>query len=561
VSAGPDWETSDSELVGQAAGGGAAADRADAFQAIYMRHYAAVLQRSRLLLRDRQQAEDLCHDAFVAAFADLRAGRAPAQPERLRAWLCGIAANRANRYRRGANPAGRRYGLEMLVADQDLVDGIPADDDPRSAELGRHAHVERLLAVVAATFSERQRRIYELSVGEGLAGADLAARLGVSPAQASRLANETRTLALEGFGALVLARDGSRFCATLAGILEQGAWDGENFTGALRQRIISHFGTCPTCDRCAICTGQRKRLSGAYAPALVPALYAVALRQRALSAIGLAASPTDADQDDGQRPTPPRRGRRVLLPLAAIILLLAGATTALVLLLSGGGGQPAPGGVSSRTLKMGFHLTSTLLSDPLAPASGGPEVTATIDSALRPARALPGTVVHVAIHSVLDEPYVDFTAGGHTVCLAANQHDHWGTGYRWDNNPGAPTVSGQTGIHHGNSYFVLLYPVPPAAPDSLPVTAPARLPASIKVISSSNRDTGCGTLTSNVADVTFTVPRTGRLSHGTFLVSALGEPKITHVESITNTGHIIVRNPGSVGAMATGTLSVLTIGR
>jgi RNA polymerase sigma factor (sigma-70 family) len=559
VSAGPDWESSDSELVGRATGGGAAAD--DAFQAIYMRHYPAVLRKSRVILRDQHQAEDLSHDAFVAAFADLRAGRAPAQPERLGAWLCGIAANRANRYRRGASPAGRRYGLEVLVVDQDLVDGIADDDDPRSAELGRHAHVERLLAIVAATFSERQRRIYELSVGEGLAGADLAARLGVSPAQASRLANETRTLALEGFGALVLARDGSRFCAALAGILEQGAWDGENFTGALRQRIINHFGTCRTCDKCAICTGQRKRLTGAYAPALIPALFAVALRQRAVDAIGLAASVTDADHDDNQRPMPPGRGRRVLLALAAVILLLAGATTVLFLLLSGGGGSPAPGGVSSRALKMSFHLTSTLLADPLAPASGGPEVTATINSVLRPARALPGTVVHVTVHSELDEPYVDFTAGGNTVCLSANQRDHWGTGYRWDNNAGAPTVSSQTGIHHGSSYFVLLYPVPPAAQDSLPATAPARLPGTIKVISSSNRDTGCGTLTSSVAEVTFTVPRTGRLSHGTFLVAAVGEPKITHVESITNAGHIIARNPGSVGAAATGALPVLTIGR
>jgi len=560
MNAGPDWQTPDSELVSRATGGGTAADRADAFQAIYMSHYPAVLQRSRRILRDHHQAEDLTHDAFVTAFADLRGGRPPTQPDHLRAWLCGIAANRANRYRRGASPAGRRYGLEVLVTEQDLVDKMPADDDPRSAELARHAHVERLLAIVAATFSERQRRIYELSVGEGLMGADLAARLGVSPPQASRLANEIKTLALEGFGALVLARDGRRFCLALANILERGAWNGENFTDGLRQRIIAHFGTCRTCDNCTTCADQRKRLTGAYAPALIPILFAAPLRQRALNAIRLVSTETDDDQDDDQQPRPSRRRRHALLALAAALLISVGAAAALVPLLLRSDRSAATGGVSSRTFKMSFHLTSTLLSDPVAPTVGGPEVTSTIDSTLRPARALPGTVVHITIHVELDEPYVDFTTGGRTVCLSANQRNNWGATYRWDNVFGTPGQSSQPGIRHGVSDFALLYAVPPAAPDSLPDTAPARLPESIKIVSSANRDTGCGTLTSQVAEVTFTVPRTGRLSHGTFLVSALGEPRITHVDSIYKAGHIIARTPGSVGATATGALPILTIG-
>src|SRR5262245_27893924 len=88
------------------------ADRDAAFTAIYMRHLAAVSALCAGLLADRAASEDAVAETFVTAWADLTAGKPPANPERLRAWLQGIARHRCMKELRQRDHSGPMPALE-----------------------------------------------------------------------------------------------------------------------------------------------------------------------------------------------------------------------------------------------------------------------------------------------------------------------------------------------------------------------------------------------------------------------------------------------------------------
>lgn len=88
-----------------------------------------------------------------------------------------------------------------------------------------------------AGLNPREREVLELSVCQGLDGADLAAALGGSANHAHALVSRARQqLEL----ALIVARAGRRDCATLDGLLT--GWDGV-LTALWRKRIAR--GTLP----------------------------------------------------------------------------------------------------------------------------------------------------------------------------------------------------------------------------------------------------------------------------------------------------------------------------
>src|SRR5215469_6723814 len=110
----------DAALVGRAGRGDEAA-----LTRLYERHAAAVLAYLRHLTGDREEAEELLQDTFVAAW---RAGAGFAGRASARAWLCGIARRRARdgrRRRRPPAPAG-----EALA-------GLPAAGDGEAVVLAR----------------------------------------------------------------------------------------------------------------------------------------------------------------------------------------------------------------------------------------------------------------------------------------------------------------------------------------------------------------------------------------------------------------------------------------
>lgn len=266
-------DLSDAELVERVVHPGVPSYREAAFSAIYQRHAPAVLALcGGLIWDDFDSAQAAAQDAMIAAYRDLAVGRPPREPGKLRAWLLGIARNRCRE-------EFRRRGR---------VDALPDDleeDDWEAASRRRRGEVDRILGIVAASFTPPQQRIYELSMRQGLRGQALAAALGITEDKANDNTLQNISRLEQGFGAYILAREGRPFCPVLAGILDYSARDGQAFTRVLRLRILKHLDTCPTCGNCETCRVAKKKLVRPYAPALLPVLAGFRVRERVMSAV------------------------------------------------------------------------------------------------------------------------------------------------------------------------------------------------------------------------------------------------------------------------------------
>src|SRR5271170_3170283 len=99
---------SDSTLVGQSLSG-----NREAFGAIVARYQSLVCSLAFSATGSLSQSEDLAQETFVAAWEKLSELR---EPEKLRAWLCGIARNLINNSLRksGREPSHRAESLEEI---------------------------------------------------------------------------------------------------------------------------------------------------------------------------------------------------------------------------------------------------------------------------------------------------------------------------------------------------------------------------------------------------------------------------------------------------------------
>jgi RNA polymerase sigma factor (sigma-70 family) len=150
----------DAQLVRAARAG----DRA-AFAALYDRYGDRLHDFCYSILRDRDDAADAMHDAFLIAADELGRLR---QPARARAWLYAIARHEALRR---APPGGR-----LVPADAVDVASLPEDGPDR----GPGAQERRDLVVTAtAGLSARDRALLDLHLRHGLEGEELASAAGV----------------------------------------------------------------------------------------------------------------------------------------------------------------------------------------------------------------------------------------------------------------------------------------------------------------------------------------------------------------------------------------------
>ena len=100
--------------------------REAAFEIIYRRHARGVLALcGGLIWDDFDTARTIAQDALVVAYQYMTEGRPPDQPERLRAWLNGIARNRSGR-NSAAGP-----GSGPSLATWPMTTGRPRADDAR----------------------------------------------------------------------------------------------------------------------------------------------------------------------------------------------------------------------------------------------------------------------------------------------------------------------------------------------------------------------------------------------------------------------------------------------
>ncbi|MEV0298582.1 hypothetical protein [Nocardia sp. NPDC050710] len=287
-------------------------EREAALGEIFQRYHKVMSTVCAYNLDDLDRVKDVVQIAVEAATRELIRGDNPAEPEKLRAWLCGIVRNRCHEDRRSRANEGP-LPLKTLTADDDEADRLRRTDE-----------VNRMLDIVATTFTRHQRRIYQFNIRQELHGKTLATALSTSTKNAYKWAYENKIRVDEGFGALILAKHGRSHCVQLARILDQAGWDGENgenddnFTRILRQRILRHLGTCRKCDNCGTCDGQRARLKMRYSPVLIPILVAPELNEKIPEIIRRI-----LDEEDERD----RTGKHDGMNLAAAGTVLVGATT------------------------------------------------------------------------------------------------------------------------------------------------------------------------------------------------------------------------------------------
>jgi len=227
-----------------------AGDRA-AFAEIYNQFAEPVLGLCLVLLRDRDDAADAMHDAFILAAQRIDQLR---DPERLRTWLFAIARHVC--FRRIAQR--RRTTPVATVPDIDLT-----DDDPTDALAATEA--AELVWAAASGLNARDRAVLYLNTSQGLDGEMLTAALGVQHANPHSLISRARRQLDRAIGVLLVARSGRRDCASLDGILED--WNG-TLSPLLRKRVGRHI------DDCEICRSTRVRAIAASTIGTIAALAA-----------------------------------------------------------------------------------------------------------------------------------------------------------------------------------------------------------------------------------------------------------------------------------------------
>jgi RNA polymerase sigma-70 factor (ECF subfamily) len=124
---------------------------------LYDRHAAMALATALRVVRDRQEAEDVVHDAFVAVWRKI--DRFDTERGSLRAWLMTVVRNRAiDRVR------ARRNAMDVEEADE--LSLLRTGPNPTwEATLSRTSAADLQLAM--ATLPTEQRRAIELAYFEG----------------------------------------------------------------------------------------------------------------------------------------------------------------------------------------------------------------------------------------------------------------------------------------------------------------------------------------------------------------------------------------------------------
>jgi RNA polymerase sigma-70 factor (ECF subfamily) len=158
----------DVELLRRIAGGdvGAVAE-------LYDRHAGMLLALALRILRDRAEAEDVVHDAFV--LVGERAGQYVPERGAVGAWLVTLARNLSidrtrRRERRGT------IARDVLAHDPEArAAATPADPESQVARAAERERVRRALAKLP----DVQRATLEIAFFEGLTYAEIAEREGV----------------------------------------------------------------------------------------------------------------------------------------------------------------------------------------------------------------------------------------------------------------------------------------------------------------------------------------------------------------------------------------------
>jgi RNA polymerase sigma factor (sigma-70 family) len=419
--------TTDAQLVSSYLAG----DRS-ALAAIYDRYAPGLYDTARAMLSNTHDASDMVQDVFCLAAERLGQLR---DPDRLKPWLYAVLRNEV--YKRTKR---RRRATPTDFQSENTPD-VPASYDPQApGESVAYEELASLVRAASAGLDERDRLVLELSLRQGLSGADLAAALGVTSDQSYSLVHRMRDRVEKSLGALTLARAGRRDCPDLDLLLS--GWNGE-FTVLVRKRVNRHLENCSTCDE------NRRKLAPLALFGAAPAFALPSgLRDRVLASA--ARLPTSGSTATTARTTwrpdgfpVSRRGLSLWFAGgAATLLVVGGVVTGLVA--SGGGldedrspsattaplvSETAP--IDSTTSPLDSLATLTTIESPPVqpPSSVGAPAAVTSTPTIVTAPEAPSTTVVREITTTTKPPVVairalvvssttlDFGSAGTTVTL------------------------------------------------------------------------------------------------------------------------------------------------
>lgn len=333
----------DAELAGRANDGDQAA-----WAEIYDTYADRLHDYCHSIVRDRHEAADVLHDAFVTAATKIGQLR---DRGRLRPWLYAIC-------RTTALAAIRKRTREAPAEVAELTPPVLDHDDYADAEL------RQLVSDAAGGLEARDRAVLMLHLRHGLEGSELGEALGVSAHHATVMLSRVRGNVERSLAALLVGRTGRGECPELDGLL--GAWDG-TLSPLIRKRVARHI------DRCEVCGDRRKRMVSPLALLSSMPLIPVPpqLRERILDDVALASA---ARAHGGG----PARDRKVLAAAAGVAGLLVAGGLVIGLQKSSVTASEALGGTSATT-------TGTTTAATSAPATS----TSTPTTAMQPVSPAP----------------------------------------------------------------------------------------------------------------------------------------------------------------------------
>jgi RNA polymerase sigma-70 factor (ECF subfamily) len=160
----------DADLASRIAAGDAAA-----LGELYDRHAAGALATAMRVVGDREEAEDVVHDAFIVVWRKI--GLFDATRGSLRAWLMTMVRNRAiDRVR------ARRPRMDLDVADE--LSLLRTGPNPTWESVLRRTSAAEVGAAIGR-LNDEQRRAVELAYFEGYTYREVAEATGVPPGTAS----------------------------------------------------------------------------------------------------------------------------------------------------------------------------------------------------------------------------------------------------------------------------------------------------------------------------------------------------------------------------------------
>ncbi len=225
--------TVDSQLVTAYLSG----DR-NALASMYDLYAPGLYDTAAAMLSDRHDAADMVQDVFCIAAERLNQLR---DPDRLKPWLYAVLRNEV--YRRTKK---RKRTTPTDFQSETTPDVVAAFDPNAEGATASYDELAELVRSAAAGLDERDRLVLELSVRQGLSGADLADALGVSPEQSYSLVHRMRDRIEKSLGAFTVAKMGGQDCKELAAIIS--GWNGE-FSVLIRKRVARHIEECSICEK------------------------------------------------------------------------------------------------------------------------------------------------------------------------------------------------------------------------------------------------------------------------------------------------------------------------